>query len=322
MNFKIVSSNNKLKQKAIHIFTILNMKESIHIQDVDFWLIDVKTIDKEAIESYKNRQVSAFLLFVVNDDKDIEIILKNNFPNYINASFSNEELKSWYRFYKNTKKTKIISLNENTSINLDKNELILNDKVYILTKQEIALLRALISGDFISTKLLKSILKLNSETSVRTIISRLRKKIDCDIFIQKRNYGYRLNIVSSNIESNVSNLYVKELEEQNALIQKIVDSSPVYIVTFIHKQLFCVNKSFRNLLGNDIIKELWDETKGDFFQLIKHNSIDKSELKKELFDTKTTSEIKIYDFKTDGYHKFKVQTYFFEKLDKHLMIFS
>ncbi|MGB3752034.1 MAG: hypothetical protein WA945_10760, partial [Arcobacteraceae bacterium] len=279
-------------------------------------------IDKEAIESYKNRQVSAFLLFVVNDDKDIEIILKNNFPNYINASFSNEELKSWYRFYKNTKKTKIISLNENTSINLDKNELILNDKVYILTKQEIALLRALISGDFISTKLLKSILKLNSETSVRTIISRLRKKIDCDIFIQKRNYGYRLNIVSSNIESNVSNLYVKELEEQNALIQKIVDSSPVYIVTFIHKQLFCVNKSFRNLLGNDIIKELWDETKGDFFQLIKHNSIDKSELKKELFDTKTTSEIKIYDFKTDGYHKFKVQTYFFEKLDKHLMIFS
>ncbi|PHO11341.1 hypothetical protein CPG38_13600 [Malaciobacter marinus] len=322
MNFKIVSSNNELKQKAIHIFTILNMKEAIHIQDVDFWLIDVKTIDKEAIESYKNRQASAFLLFVVNDDEDIETILKNNFPNYINASFSNKELKSWYRFYKNTKKIRFISLNENTSINLDKNELILNDKIYVLTKQEIALLKALISGDFISTKLLKSILKLNSETSVRTIISRLRKKIDCDIFIQKRNYGYRLDIASFKVESKVSNLYIKELEEQNALIQKIVDSSSVNIVTLIHKQLFCVNKSFRDLLGNDIIKELWDETKGDFFQLIKHNSIDKSELKKELFDTKTTSEVEIYNFKTNGYHKFKVQTYFFEKLDKHLMIFS
>ena len=66
---------------------------------------------------------------------------------------------------------------------------------------------------------------------------------------------------------------------------------------------------------------MWDETKGDFFQLIKHNSKDEIALKEELFNKKTTSEVELYDFKTNGYHKFKVQTYFFEKLDKHLLIF-
>jgi len=106
------------------------------------------------------------------------------------------------------------------------------------------------------------------------------------------------------------------------LIQKIVDNSSIYIVTFVHKQLFCINESFRNLLGKDIVKELWDETKGDFFQLIEHNSRDIKKLKEELFNQKTISKIKIYNFKTNDYYEFNVQTYYFEKTDKHLLIFN
>lgn len=322
MNFKIVSSNDELKQKAIHIFTVLDMKESIHIQDVDFWLVDVKRVDSEAIESYKNRKESAFVLFVVNDDEDVKQVLNNGFSNYINVSFSSEELKSWYNFFRKTTKPKTIKLNESTFINLDKNELSINNKSYFLTKQETTLLRSLISGDFVSTKILKSLLSLNSETSVRTIINRIRKKVGTDIFVQKRDYGYRLNILKSSDEKSVSDSYIKELEEQNALIQKIVDSSSIYIATFIHKELFCINKSFRDLLGTNIIKELWDEEKGDFFQLIKYNSKKEMQIKEDLFNQKTTTDVKIYNFKSDGYFEFKVQTYFFEKLDKHLLIFS
>ncbi len=322
MNFKIVSSNNKLKEKAIHILTILNMKESIHIQDVDFWLIDVKTMNKESIESYKNRQSSAFLLFIVNNDEDIALVLKNGFSNYILSSFSKEELKNWHKFFINTKKPNLINLSEYSSLNLNKNELILNNETYLLTKQETALMKALIKGEFVSTKLLKTILNLRSETSVRTIINRIRKKIETDIFIQKRNYGYKLNILENEDEKINSDSYVKELEEQNALIQKIVDNSSIYIVTFVHKQLFCINESFRNLLGKDIIKELWDETKGDFFQLIEHNSRDIKKLKEELFNQKTISKIRIHNFKTNDYYEFNVQTYYFEKTDKHLLIFN
>jgi len=322
MKFKIVSLNNELKRKATHIFTILNMKESIHIQDVDFWLIDVETIDEKAIESYKNRQASVFLLFVVNDDEDIKVLLGNGFSNYVKLPFSDEELKSWYKFFIDSKKSEIININDNLILNIEKNILTFNKKTYILTKQEMALLKSLISGDFVSTKLLKLILNLNSETSVRTIINRIRKKVCTEIFIQKRNYGYKLNISSSKSEISISDSYVKELEEQNALIQKIVDCSSIFIVTFIHKQLFCINKSFRELLGKDILKDLWDEESGDFFKLINHSSKDKNKIKEDLFNIKSISNIEIFDSSLNDYKKYKVQTYFFEKIDKHLLVFT
>ena len=318
MNFKIVSSNNELKQKAHHIFTVLGMKESIHIQEVDFWLIDAKSVDKEAIESYKNRQESAFLLFVVNNDEEIKTVLINGFSSYINISFSNDELKSWYVFFTNTKKEHILHFSNNISLDIKTNELIYNKQTHILSKQESTLLRALISGEFISTKLLKNLLGLNSEISVRTIINRIRKKVNKSLFEQKRSYGYRLNVIHKKDQKKVSDAYVKELEEQNALIQEIVDNSSVYVATFIHKQLFCINKSFRELLGTKVVEELWREANGDFFQLIKQSN----QIKDSLFDAKSTTHIQMYDFSQDGYHEFNVQTYFFEQLDKHLLIFN
>lgn len=321
MNFKIVSFNDTLKLKAISIFNILDMKKAIHIQDVDFWLIDAKTIDKEAIESYKNREASSFLLFLVHDDEDIKKILSNGFSNYISHNFSSEELKNWYKYFKNSKKSETLNLSGNINVNLINSEISINNKTHILTKQEILLLKSLSHGEFVSTNTLKYLLKLNSETSVRTLIKRIKKKINFDIFIQKRNYGYKLNIVEEKKE-NTSKLYIKELEEQNALIQKIVDNSSVYIITFVHKQLFCINKAFRDLLGNDIVKELWHEENGDFFQLLECNSKDKQQLKKELFSTKTINNVKIYNFKSNKNFEFKVESFYFKKLDKHLFVFS
>ena len=60
MIYKILSLNNKLLDKAKHVFNILNMKESIHIQDIDFYLIDVQTITKNNLDSYKNKNVFMF----------------------------------------------------------------------------------------------------------------------------------------------------------------------------------------------------------------------------------------------------------------------
>ena len=318
MNFKIVSLNELIQQKATKTFNLLGMKEAIHIQDVDFWLVDVKTMDSDAIESYKHRDANSFVLFIVNTDEDIKTLLSNGFSNYIHNSFSSEELKSWYKFFENMDHPKIISLNGKIQIDINKSEISIDKDRYYLTKQEIYLLKLLSKGEFISTKRLVSLLQLNSETSVRTLINRIKKKIQFNIFTQKRNYGYKLNIDNYEEKINPSISYIKELEEQNAVIQKIVDNSSVYIVTFIHKQLYCINKALRELLGTKIIKELWDEENGDFFQLIKHNQKDKNRLKSELFDTTTISSIEIYDFKSNDYFRFKVETYFFKTLDKHL----
>jgi len=320
MNYKIVSKNSEIIQKANHAFNILDMKESIHIQEVDLWLVDVKTIDKQALLSYINRFDYSNIIFVVNDNDDIKLCLDNSFSNYIQKNFSIEELISWCKYFQKAKKKDLLELENDININFLKKTISFEKQNILLTQKEIALLKELSSGEFVNTKLLTNALSLNTQTSVRTIINRIRKKTPKEFIYQKRDYGYKLNL-KTNYEIDLSiDSNIKELEEQNLLMQEIIDSSPIFIVTFIHKQLHCINKSFRNFLGNEIIKELWDEEKGDFFQLIKHNSNEKEELKHKLFSI-GEKKVHLYNFNRDKLDSFIVKTFYFENIDKHLFIF-
>lgn len=323
MNYKVVSKNKELLNKSHHIFTALGLNEAIHIQEVDFWLIDVKDMDESAITSYKIRTKNAFLLFVINDDNDIKICLQHGFCNYMHCQFTQTELSAWHKFYLQNQKNQKLRINDNCLIDFQNALVLLNNTIIALTLQELALLKALSHAEFVTTSVLCSILRQNSPTSVRTIINRLRSKTDKELIVQKRDYGYKLNIQTQTIKPmESSEAYIKELEEQNALIQEIVDSSSIFIATFVHKQLHCINKSFRDFLGTDIIKELWDETKGDFFQLIEHSSSHTQQLKSNLFDKKGKTQIKLYDFEKNSTNEFEVQTFYFENLDKHLLIFN
>jgi len=322
MNYKIVSDDSELISKASNIFTSLNMKESIHIQEVDFWLIDANNLNKNSILSYKNKNEYSKLLFIVHSDEQIKTCLENNFLFYVTSSFTNLELSYWCKYFQSLEKTYSVKLEDNIVFNSNKKQLIKDDIDIDLTLQEFALLNAINNDDFIKTENLMTILELSTTSSVRTIINRIRKKVSNDIIVHKRHYGYKLNkleIQNKNDEQN--NSHIKELEEQNSLMQEIVDSSPIFIVTFVHKKLYCINKSFREFLGVEIIKELWDETKGDFFQLIKHNINEKELLKKELFST-GVHKVELLNFKSDETTIFNIKTYYFENLDKHLLIFE
>lgn len=321
MKYKIVSQNPDLIKKAKHIFNILDMKESIHIQDVDFWLVDVKTIDSTSLLSYKNRISFSHIVFVVNDDEDIRICLQNSFTSYIKADFSKAELIFWCEYFQSQNKKEILYLKNETFLDLQNSKLFFKDEVVTFSKQELTLLKALKKGEFISTKELAKLLDVNSPTSVRTIINRIRKKTPFEIFSQKRDFGYKLNINKEEKIEEKESSHIKELEEQNLLMQEIVDSSPIFIATFIHRQLFCINKAFRLFLGSEIIKELWDEEKGDFFQLLIHSSFEYENLKKELFSI-GNHKVSIFDFESKKSEEFDVQTFYFENLDKHLLVFS
>lgn len=322
MNYKIVSNNTDIINKANTIFTSLNMNESIHIQEVDFWLIDASTLSKTSLLSYSNRKEYSKFLFIVNNDEEINLCLQNDFQYFIKTSFSTKELISWTKFLLKDKKDDTLHINSDVLLNTQTKTLKIKEDNISLTLQEFALLNAINSSTYVNTKTLVTILELQSQTSVRTIINRIRKKTKDDLILHKRNYGYKLNLEedAKNKENSFTS-HIKELEEQNNLMQEIVDSSPVYIVTFIHKQLYCINKSFREFLGTKIIKELWDETKGDFFQLIKHNKKDLEKLKTTLF-SKGLHKIELYDFEKRDINLFEVKTYYFENLDKHLFIFE
>lgn len=313
MIYKILSKNKNILDKAKHVFNILNMKESIHIQDIDFYLIDVQTMNKNNLLSYKNK--NAFILFITNNENDIQVCLENSFTNYIHNTFTSKELIFWCKYFLRKSKKTLIHINENTILDLEKNILNMNDKKIHLTKQEIFLLNNLKTNTFVSTNILKQNLKLNSNTSIRTIINRIRKKTYQDFFLQKKDYGYKLNIQETKKESTKTN----DLLEHNKLMQEIIDNSNIFIITFVHKELYCINKSFRDYLGKDIIKDLWLEEKGDFFLLIKHKKEEYESLKKQVF-TKGIHKISLYNKK--NIENFEIKTFYFEKLDKHLLILN
>lgn len=322
MNYKIVSKNKNLLNKSHHIFNILGFSEAIHTQDVDLWLIDVKDTDNQALTSYKNRQSYAFLLFVVTDSSDIKLCLENNFTNYIDINFSKEELLSWCKFFKKNQKSETINFEDNFHFDLKTNILKQNNQQIDLTNKELFIIKELLKGEFIQTQKLMLSLKLSSKTSIRTIVNRIRNKTNKNFIEQKRGFGYKLKLKEKKEDKNLDlDSYIKEIEEQNQLMQQIIDSSPIFIVTFIHKQLYCINESFREYLGREIIKELWDEEKGDFFQLIKHKTKEKEILKDRLF-TKGTHHLELLDLNDKNYKSFKIQTLYFENLDKHLLVFK
>lgn len=320
MHYKIVSTNQKLIEKITQISTSLDMSESIHIQEVDLWIVDVETIDNNALSSYKNRMNYSNILFIVNTTEDIKLCLDNLFVHYIHVSFFDEELILWCKYFTKNKKEKILQLDSITTINLDKSIIIQNNKTINLTLQEKALINELISFKFISTTTLANSLKVNSPNTVRTVINRIRKKLDFDIFEQKKTYGYKLKNTDKEEKEIFHKSAIEEIEEQNSLIQNVIDSSPIFIATFIHKQLYCINKSFRDYLGVEIIKELWDEEKGDFFQLIVHNLNETKKLKETLF-TNGKHKIKLHETNNNK-TSFEIETFYFENLDKHLFIFK
>ena len=320
MNYKIVSTKQNLIEKITLILNSLNMKESIHIQEVDLWIVDVQTMDENSLISYKNRINYSNILFIVNNSSEIKLCLDNSFLNYINISFYEEELIYWCKYFLGNKKQKILKLDNTTTINLSQAIITQKNKVINITNQEQVLIRELSSFQFISTTLLANSLKVSSTTSVRTIINRIRKKLTYDIFEQKKSFGYKLKNIIKNDNQQDQVSAIEEMQEQNKLMQNIIDSSPIFIVTFIHKQLYCINKSFREYLGVENVKELWDEEKGDFFQLIVHNKNEIDLLKETLF-TKGKHKIKLYETNKNQ-TSFTIETFYFENLDKHLFIFS
>lgn len=323
MRYKIISQNEELINKVKLIFNLLDMKEAIHIQEVDFWLVDSRTLNKDSIISYKNKIAYSHFLFITNDNEDIKECLNNGLKNYIKSNFSSDELKYWCNYFLKNPKKDVIQITKDIKLDISKSILIENNNSISLTSQELVLILELSSKNFTNTKVLANSLKVNSQTTIRTIINRIRKKISSDIFELKKGFGYKLK-ANDFQEDDINNIHPKkkeELEEQNKFLQNIIDSSPIFIATFIHKQLYCINKSFRDFLGNNIVKELWDKEKGDFFKLIIHTNNQKEELKDILF-SKGKHQISLYNFNDESNSHFEVETLYFETLDKHLLVFK
>lgn len=314
MKYQIISENEKLITKLTSGLSLLGVVPSRHIQEVDLWLVDVKNIDLLSLTSYKNRQTYTKQLFFVNSVDEVEFCLKHNLTPYLHVKVEKEEVHAWIKHFKQNQTIIRFPVNRDFEIDFKQSVIKKEAETISLTKQEKALLKELTCKRFVSTKVLAHALGGKDETTIRTIINRIRKKAGEGLFLQRRGEGYKLNIEEKLEEKSLHvKGYVQDLEEQNQLMQNIVDSSPVFIATFIHRKLYCINEAFRHYLGKEIIKELWDEEKGDFWQLIKEGD-------PEVLLSKGEHAITL--FTQNNTQNFTVQTFYFDKLDKHLLIFT
>lgn len=308
MNYKIVSQNKAIINKAEEVFVLLRFRKSIHVQDVDFELVDFRDLSQNAIKLYKNRIKIINTLFIVNDNKDIKTCLENGFLHYIHADFSKKELALWGQNFFKKSPQKILYLSNNSVLDFSKSLIIQKNKPIKLSKQEAYLLKILSDGSFTSTQNLQNKLRLNSPISVRTIVNRIRKKIKKDIFVSQKGLGYRLDLSTRDLSKDEALLsYMKELQEQNQLMQSIVDNSPIFIATFIHKDLFCINNSFREFLGRELVKRLWEEGEGDFWLIF--------EKPRNVFN------VGLHKTKTRKNVVFEINTFYFPTQDKHFLFF-
>jgi DNA-binding response OmpR family regulator len=314
MYYKIISKNRQLKTKIENIISTLGLKHSKHIQEVDIRIVDTSTLCQQSLLSYKNKNRYSNILFITNSDKDISTLLQNSLTDYIKKDFTNSELLQWCIYFINNQKDNKITLSQDIEIDFKSSTIIHNNKNINITKKELLLLKELSISKFVDTNTLTHNLELSSTSSTRAIISRLRKKLPIDIIEQNKSLGYKL-IGDSKKESSIYNSYTKELEEQNRLMQSIVDNSSIFIVTFIHNQLYCINKAFREYLGLDIINEIWHEERGDFFKIIDYYN---SDIKDNLLQA-GLHKIKIYH-QDISKRDYIVESIYFENLDKHLLI--
>ena len=98
------------------------------------------------------------------------------------------------------------------------------------------------------------------------IINRIRKKLDLDIFEQKKTFGYKLKSIEIEEKELLNKSAIEELEEQNSLIQNVIDSSPIFIVTFVHKHnckypisLHGTYKIYFSVLFSNNTQHLWGD---------------------------------------------------------------
>ena len=315
MKYQIISANQKLIEKLTFNLNLLDMMPSRHIQEVDLYLVDVATITSSSLTSYKNRQTYTKQLFFTNNTKEASFCITHGLTPYLHVKHEKDEFLSWIHHFKQKQTNIRFPVNMDFEIDFEAKVLFKREMKIVLTKQESLLLKELTCKRFVSTSVLAQSLGGKDQTTIRTTINRIRKKVGNGLIVHQRGQGYKLNIDEQKEKDQPLHLheYVQDLEEQNTLMQQIVDSSPVFIVTFIHEKLYCINASFRAYLGKAMVKELWDETKGDFWQLLRVGE-------KESLLTKGEHEVTL--FTQNNTQNFIVKTFYFEKLDKHLLIFT
>ena len=169
--------------------------------DYDLYILDINTPNIDGLELLKIIKSTNFKSKVIMISANINIeLMKKAYDlgcdDYLKKPFNLEELI--FKINRYEQKSKIIYLDKDIAFNLSNKELIINNQIIELTKNEKNLLTLLIKnrGIRISHEQIENfVYEGNSKSSdaIRSLIKRLRKKLTKEFILNSLDEGYYIN---------------------------------------------------------------------------------------------------------------------------------
>jgi len=174
----------------------------------DMFLLDINTPELSGLELLKKireRESEAPIVMITAniDIGSIDKAYSFGCSEYLKKPFNLRELE--IRIQRLTPKTKpkqnIVQINKNYSFDLDTNNLLYKDSPVKLTKRQTALIKLLInnSGRILDYEKIKSFVWADEyveDSTVRSLVNRLRSSVKDEFIENHRGIGYKINIIS------------------------------------------------------------------------------------------------------------------------------
>lgn len=166
--------------------------------EYDLYILDINVPNLKGLELLKRIKIvnAKTKVIIISANINIDLIKKAyslGCDDYIKKPFDLEELILKIDRY--DQKNKIIHLDENIIFNLHKKELLINNEIFELTKNEKNLLFLLVDnlGNKINYEQIENfVYDGNAKTSdaIRSLVKRLRKKLPKDLILNSLEEGY------------------------------------------------------------------------------------------------------------------------------------
>jgi len=182
-------------------------KTVVETHDINLILMDINLNEEiDGVDLYKNLNTNALVIYITayRDDQTIEKAVETNPLGYLLKPHNERELLILIKLAQvklnlSTQKENLslVNLAHNYSFDMQENRLYYKEKLIKLSAKKVKLLRLLIEakGEIVSFKIIEDELygdSAPSESSIRTLIYRLRNELEHDMIEGELNVGIKL----------------------------------------------------------------------------------------------------------------------------------
>ncbi len=183
-------------------------------EKINLILMDINLGDEmDGIDLYKsfNTRIPIIYLTAYQDEKTISKAVETDPLGYLIKPYNENELLALlklatYKIHNNITKVKsgesLLDIGEGYFYNIEENQLYFNDMYIKLSPKEVSLFKLLIEarGDVVNFNTIENVLwqdKVPSASSIRTLIYRLRGKLQYKLITTEQHQGIKLELVKS-----------------------------------------------------------------------------------------------------------------------------